>query len=76
MHSTEGVPLSVIIVTAIFVAIIIGGFYIYVRADFIKHKKPLQEIDPSVRYTLVHHIRVVTVPLLKYRITFLFSRKT
>ncbi len=75
MNSVQQVPLSVIIVTAIFVAIIVGGFYLYVRADFIKHKKPLQEIDPNVKYTLAHHVKVVTVPLLKYRITFLFSRK-
>lgn len=37
--------------------------------DYKKHKKPLTEIDPNVNYSFMHHIKVVTIPLFKYRLS-------
>lgn len=68
------VPVSVIVVMAVFVGFIVGGVAMFVHIDFEKHKKPLQEIDPNVNYTYFHHFRVVTIPLLKYRISFVLSK--
>lgn len=45
-----------------------GGLYIYVYMDYRRHKKPLTTVDPHVSYGLIHHVRVVTLPILKYRI--------
>ncbi len=36
--------------------------------DYNKHKKPLRAIDPTVRYSFAHHIKVVTLPLFRYRV--------
>lgn len=47
---------------------------IYVVYDWQRHRKPLVEQDPSVRYTIWHHLRVVTIPLFKYRISFVVSK--
>lgn len=47
---------------------------IYVIYDWRRHRKPLVEQDPSVRYTIWHHLRVVTIPLFKYRISFVVSK--
>ncbi len=47
---------------------------IYVVYDWQRHRKPLVEQDPSVRYTIWHHLRVVTIPLFKDRISFVVSK--
>lgn len=49
---------------------------IYIIWDWRRHRKPLIEQDPTVRYTIWHHLRVVTIPLFKYRISFVVSRPT
>jgi len=41
----------------------------FVYVDYRKHKKPLKAIDPNVRYTFMHHVKVVSIPLLRYRLT-------
>lgn len=73
--SSGPVSASVLLLTAIVVAIPILVVVTYLRLDYRRHKKPLQEVDPNVRYTFWHHIRVVTVPLFSYRITFYVSKK-
>lgn len=40
----------------------------YVYRDYRRHKKPLETVDPHVAYSLAHHVRVVTIPILKYRV--------
>lgn len=47
---------------------------IYVVYDWQRHRKPLIEQDPNVRYTIWHHLRVVTIPVFKYRISFVVSK--
>lgn len=49
---------------------------VYVIYDWRRHRKPLVEQDPSVHYTIWHHLRVVTIPLFKYRISFVVSKPT
>ncbi len=51
--------------------------FIYTYIDYRRHRRPLVEADPSVssRYTYQHHIKTVSVPLLKYRINISINRK-
>ena len=62
--------------TGIFVAMAtpIGLFMVaapmYLLWDYRRHKSPLLEIDPSVEYTFWHHVRMVSIPLVKYRLSF------
>lgn len=44
--------------------------------DYLRHRKPLQNIDPDVRYTFAHHVKIVTLPLLKYRLQIKITRQT
>lgn len=48
-------------------------FYLYI--DYRKHKKPLTTIDPEIHYTFIHHVKMVNLPMLKYRITSKFHNK-
>ncbi|MCX6729815.1 MAG: YncE family protein [Candidatus Saccharibacteria bacterium] len=45
----------------------------YLYIDFRAHKKPLRAEDPDVKYTFLHHIRLVSMPRLKYRVAVTFS---
>ncbi len=53
--------------SAILISIILAVLIVIYR-DYRKHKQPLTAIDPSVSYTFGHHLKVVTIPLLRYRI--------
>ena len=52
---------------------VLGGLFLgsfaFVYYDYRRHKAPLKTIDPAVHYTLGHHIKVVTLPILKYRLS-------
>lgn len=67
------------IVTAL--AIPVGFFLIlsatYTYVDYRKHKKPLVEANPkrAETYTYWHHIKVVSIPLARYRVRILLERK-
>lgn len=66
---------EVLIPPMVLLGIIIGTFsYIYV--DYREHKKPLLREDPKVKYTLTHHVKKVTIPLVKYRISLRLERKS
>lgn len=65
----SGIPYWLLpIPLAIFFAVI------YVVYDWQRHRKPLIAQDPSVRYTIWHHLKVVTIPVFKYRISFVVSK--
>ena len=68
-------PLLVIIGLVLLALLLL--LFIYTYADYRKHRKPLVEADPSIgdRYTYQHHIKTVSVPLLKYRINISINRK-
>lgn len=48
---------------------------IFLYRDYLRHRRPLAAIDPNVRYTFAHHIRVVSIPLARYRLTFKFEKR-
>lgn len=66
-----GLPIGLIMVFA--------GTYTYI--DYRKHKRPLIEsdrelhLDNARQYTYWHHLRVVSIPLLKYRLIVSFEKK-
>ncbi len=49
--------------------LIVLGTILYVFIDYQNHKSPLKQADPRIRYGLMHHVKVVTIPLLKYRLS-------
>lgn len=55
---------------SMFVGFVMLGGAIYTFRDYRRHKKPLQEISPDFArsYTYWHHLRVVSIPLLRYRL--------
>jgi hypothetical protein len=68
--ATTGVAVSTTLLLGLIIA---SGAYVFF--DYQKHKRPLIEADPNARYTLGHHVRVVTLPLLKYRLSVRFEKK-
>ncbi len=65
LANTGAVGVSITILLGLIIA---SSLVVYF--DYRKHKKPLAEEDPAAgaRYTLLHHVRVVSIPLLKYRL--------
>lgn len=66
-------------VKAVSVTMLLGvmiGSSSYIYYDYRRHRKPLALADPNVKYTLIHHVRVVTLPLLKYRVSLAYDRAT
>lgn len=61
--------------TTLLAGLIIGSFS-YTYYDYRKHKKPLTSSDPEARhsYTYVHHLRTVSLPLLRYRVRLSMER--
>jgi len=47
----------------------------YIIFDWRRHLKPLIAEDPTVRYTLWHHLRVVSIPLFQYRFSVVVSQR-
>lgn len=66
---------GVLIVTAVAIAIPLLIAVIWLKVDYSRHKRPLKAVDPNVKYTFWHHIKVVTIPLMSYRITFMIQKK-
>lgn len=46
------------------IAAVIYSFY-----DYRRHKQPLLAVDPNANYSYFHHIKVVSVPLVRYRLS-------
>lgn len=65
---------SAVAISAVLLLSLTLGTSLYVWLDYRKHKKPLLQEDPAVRYTLANHIKVVTLPLLTYRLRFQIER--
>ena len=63
LANTGAVAISLYILLSVFIA-----SFAYVYIDYRKHKKPLLLADPKVHYGFGHHVSVVTIPLLRYRI--------
>ena len=77
--NAKGGTLAVTGVIAIPTVILLGiliATFTYTYLDYRKHLKPLLQIDPTIKhsYTYANHIKTVTLPLMRYRVTFSFSR--
>ncbi|MDQ5886615.1 MAG: hypothetical protein QG628_1012 [Patescibacteria group bacterium] len=66
--------LNIFIVISVIVIVIVSLFIILVLADYNRHKKPLRAIDPTIDYSLMHHLHVVTLPLFRYRLSIKISK--
>ncbi len=61
--------------TGVFVALAspLGLFLIaaviYSYYDYRRHKQPLLEVDPNANYSYFHHLKVVSIPLVRYRLS-------
>lgn len=64
---------SLAVITGVFM--IAGAIYTY--RDYRKHKRPLKQINPNLArtYTYWHHLKVVAIPMAKYRLTVRVERK-
>ncbi len=67
---------DVLVVILLFLGFIIFLLVAYIYHDYRRHKRPLLQADPHVNYSVIHHVRMVTIPMLKYRISFKFERNT
>ncbi len=69
------------IVTSLVAAVLIVAV-ILVNIDYRRHKAPLIELDKqthqnlAANYTFWHHVKVVTIPTMKYRFTIVLDKKT
>ncbi len=62
------------VILYIFLAATCVGFVLLYR-DYRKHKAPLKAVDPFVKYSFLHHVRLVSLPLMKYRLSFQIEHK-
>ncbi len=49
-------------------AVLVAVLFISSYSDYLRHRRPLIEVDPLVHYSYFHHLFVVTVPRLRYRL--------
>lgn len=61
--NTSPVP-TIILIHSSLLAVLLLALYI----DYRRHKAPLVAVDPQVHYSFAHHLRVVTLPLFRYRL--------
>ncbi len=72
----KNLSVGVLVITAILIGLPLFSLVLWLKADYKHHKRPLKEADPNVNYTFWHHIKVVTFPLLSYRITFMIQKNS
>ena len=58
-----------VMVSAIGLGTVILVIITYLFIDYRRHKRPLVQADPNVKYTFAHHLHQVSIPLFKYRIS-------
>lgn len=69
------------IITSLVAAVLIVAVAL-VNIDYRRHKAPLIEIDKQTHknlaasYTFWHHVKVVTIPTMRYRFTIILDKKT
>ena len=57
-----------VMISAIGLGALIIVISAYLFIDYRRHKRPLVQEDPKVKYTFAHHLHQVTIPLFKYRL--------
>ncbi len=63
--SETGVLVSIIVCFGVFMLLTTAYTYI----DYRRHKRPLRIADPHVHYSFWHHLQVVSIPVLRYRLS-------
>ena len=48
---------------------------LYAYYDYRRHKQPLVSENPHVHYTFWHHLKVVTLPIMRYRLSIVIDRR-
>lgn len=48
---------------------------IWTYIDYLRHKRPLKQASAKVKYTFWHHLKVVSIPLLRYRLSISLYKK-
>jgi hypothetical protein len=68
---------GIVAATAVIIGFILIAIASYTYIDYKRHKKPLISIEPELakQYTYTHHLRVVTIPLFKYRLSIKLEKK-
>jgi hypothetical protein len=68
---------GIIAAIAVLVGFLLIAIASYTYIDYKRHKKPLISIEPELakQYTYTHHLRVVTIPLFKYRLSIKLEKK-
>lgn len=66
---------NLIVIVVIVAALLIVVPFIGLLRQYHKHKAPLKAIDPNVRYGLWHHVQIVTLPMMRYRLAAKFIHK-
>ncbi|MBP9827393.1 hypothetical protein KBC99_02875 [Candidatus Saccharibacteria bacterium] len=61
------------IVAAITISLLILMSILKMYRDYIHHRAPLIAENPHIHYTFLHHIKVVTIPVFRYRISIVFQ---
>lgn len=59
---------SISIIFIVLATLLLAGLIVYVISDYFHHRSPLKQADPEVRYSFGHHLKVVTIPLIRYRV--------
>lgn len=79
--ATASTPVSQLAKTGVFVALaspvgllLIAGT-VFTYYDYRRHKQPLLAVDDSVQYSYFHHLKVVSLPVMKYRFSVGLDRK-
>ncbi len=71
---TLAVTGGVLLPSLLFIGLLVA-LTVYIYIDYRRHKKPLTEEDSTIPYTFGHHIKIVTLPLLRYRLSITVLRR-
>lgn len=59
---------SIITYSLIIIIACMASIILPVYVQYLKHKAPLKAVDPNVKYGFFHHVQIVTIPLIRYRL--------
>lgn len=66
---------GLLLALAIPAGVILLAIAIYTYIDYRRHRRPLVQADPKAKYSFWHHIHVVSLPLLRYRLSINVDRR-
>lgn len=63
-----GKSISIPTVVVTIVLLVILQSFVFSYTQYLHHRAALKVVDPHVKYGYFHHIGIVTIPLIKYRL--------